>query len=172
MVKTNQCVKEWKATVEALGTGKQTIFIRVYPTNKNGFLLYPTKNYRKNDNYINGFKKEYQDFVEYHTNKGEDGIEIKYYANCVNVINVPINKISELDKFYIWTKDHVESYLNKRKAYVWLLRVYELEDPVTVNIASGQIYAIVNKNVDLTNMKPVLSDKEFNETVEKIKKIV
>ena len=85
MVKTNQCVKEWKATIEALGAGKQTIFIRVYPTNKNGFLLYPTTNYRINDNYLNGFKKKYQDFVESQSSQTE-GIEIKYYAECVDVI--------------------------------------------------------------------------------------
>jgi len=41
-----------------------------------------------------------------------------------------------------------------------------------VTMATGQIYAKVNKNIDLTNMKPVLSDEKFNETVEKIKKVV
>ena len=86
--------------------------------------------------------------------------------------SVPLNKLSKLDKFYIWTKDHVKSYINNRKAYVWLLRVYELEKPEIVNMATGQIYARVNKNIDITNMKPVLSEQEFNQTVEKIKKVV
>jgi|BioPla2DNA2_1021312.scaffolds.fasta_scaffold63976_2 hypothetical protein len=171
MVKTNQCVKEWKATIEALGQGKQSIFLRVYPTNKNGFLLYPTTNYAIKDDYLQGFKTNHHEFVESNSKSGS-GIEIKYYADCVDVMQVSLNKISKLDKFYIWTKDHVKSYINNRKAYVWLLRVYELENPEMVTMATGQIYAKVNKNIDLTNMKPVLSDEKFNETVEKIKKVV
>lgn len=171
MVKTNECVKEWQATIEALGQGKQTIFIRVYPTRKDGFLLYPTKNYTIKDTYLQGFKKENHDFVESNSQSGS-GIEIKYYADCVDVIELPLNKLRSLNKFHIWTTDHVKSYIKNRKAYLWILRVYELESPENVTTATGQIYAKINKNIDLTNMKPVLTDQEFNDSSKKIKKVL
>lgn len=33
MEKINKCLKEWNATVEALGQGKQIVLIRTYKTN-------------------------------------------------------------------------------------------------------------------------------------------
>ncbi len=171
MVKTNQCVKEWKATIEALGQGKQNIFIRVYPTNKPGFLLYPTTNYIAKDAYLQGFKKDHQDFVEANSKSGE-GVEIKYYADCVDVKELPQNKISKLNQFHIWTDKHVKSYINGRNAYVWILKVYELKEPVTVPMATGQIYARINKDVDLSDMRPVLSQKEFKRNLEKIRNAI
>ncbi|MEN6293343.1 MAG: DUF1802 family protein [Methanobacterium sp.] len=170
MEETNQCVKEWKATIEALGQGKQNIFIRVYPTNKHGFLLYPTTNYMAKDTYLQGFKKDYQEFVESNSKSGE-GVEIKYYANCVAVKQIPQNKISKLNDFHIWTNEHVKSYINGRDAYVWILKVYELEKPVIVPMATGQIYAKIKKNIDLSNMKPVLTQEEFKTNLEKIRSV-
>jgi len=42
MKSTHKCLKEWNATIEALGQGKQTILIRSCKTNFTEFLLYPT----------------------------------------------------------------------------------------------------------------------------------
>ena len=61
---TNKCLKEWNATIEALGHGKQTILIRNYKTNVSEFLLYPTVSYTLKDNYLESFQLKYQSFVE------------------------------------------------------------------------------------------------------------
>lgn len=169
-MKTDQCIKEWNATIEALGNGLQTVMIRVYPTNKEGFLLYPTWTYTLKDNYLEGFKKEYQKFVVDNSKDSDNKIRtIKYYASCEEIIELPLNKIANLDKSFIWTKDHVKSYINQRKAFIWILRVYKLDKTTNVSLASGQIYGKINTKIDISNLTPVLADKEFNELKKAIK---
>ena len=60
MESTQKCLKEWNATIEALGQGKQTILIRNYKTNVTEFLLYPTVSYALKDDYLESFQGEYQ----------------------------------------------------------------------------------------------------------------
>lgn len=61
----------------------------------------------------------------------EDGkSEVKYYAKVEEVLEKPASRIGGLSKFHIWTNKHVKSYLNSNTAYVWLYRVYKLEEPV------------------------------------------
>ncbi len=170
MVETNQCIKEWNATIEALGQGIQTIFIRVYPTKKERFLLYPTWNYLIKDNYLEGFKDSYQSFVEENSNS-DGNILIKYYAECKEIMDGTLTKIDALDKHYIWTKNHVKSYINNRKSYIWILRIYQLKEPQIVSPALGQINALLSKKIDITDSKPVLNDRKFNQIVEEIKRV-
>jgi len=67
MKSTNKCVKEWNATIEALGQGKQEILIRNYKTHLNNFLLYPTVNYASNNDYLESFQSKHQKFVQENT---------------------------------------------------------------------------------------------------------
>jgi len=76
------------------------------------------------------------------------------------VIEKPSSRIGTLNKYHIWTNEHVKSYLGSGKAYVWVLRVYELEKPVMVDRTKGLLYANVSEEVPLEG-KPVLSDPEF-----------
>ena len=64
METTHKCLKEWNATIEALGQGKQTILIRNYKTNISDFLLYPTVSYALKDDYLDSFQGDYHQFVE------------------------------------------------------------------------------------------------------------
>ena len=59
MESTNKCLKEWNATIEALGQKKQSILIRTYKTNLKEFLLYPTVSYALKDDYIDSFQTFY-----------------------------------------------------------------------------------------------------------------
>ena len=171
-MKTDQCLKEWNATIEALGKELQTLMIRVYPTKKEGFLLYPTWTYNYKDRYLFGFKKTYQNFVEENSphNSDHEHRQIKFYASCEEIIELPLNKIKEIDDYFIWTQDHVKSYINKRKAFVWILRVYKLDTTTTVNKTQGQIYGRINKQIDISNMEPVMNDEEFNKNKKRIRK--
>lgn len=162
-MKTNKCIKEWNATTEALGNGLQTLMIRVYTTTKDGFLLYPTWAYNYKSGFIDGFKKEYQNFVKDNSlNSDSEMRRIKYYAKVEEIIELPLNKIRSIDKYFIWTTEHVKSYIDKRTAYVWILRVYKLENSTNVNLTQGQIYGDIKQKIDITNLKPVLDDSEFN----------
>ncbi len=78
------------------------------------------------------------------------------------------HRIGTLKKYHIWTNEHVKSYLNKSKAYIWILRVYKLETPVMSRTNGGVKYANLLKPVSLEGSKPVLNDSEFSKTVAEI----
>lgn len=99
----NKCLKEWNATVEALGQGKQTVLIRTYKTNLKEFLLYPTVSYANKDNYLESFQKRHQSFVEENAipKKEDDKVEIKYYATLEKIAEKSAQSTNRLQKFYI-----------------------------------------------------------------------
>lgn len=171
MVETiTKCLNEWNATIEALGQGKQSILIRKYGTNVNEFLLYPTVSYALKDNYLESFQDDYKDFVKENSlpNKKDSKLEVKYYAKVEKVVEKPSTRIGSLNDYHIWTREHVKSYLGNSKAQVWILRVYELDEPKYLSRTRGMRYANVDEEVLLDNLKPVLSDNEF----EKILKVI
>ena len=67
-----------------------------------------------------------------------------------------------LNKYHIWTKEHLESYLNNEKAKIWILRVYKLKEPVMAQTNGGIRYANLKDEVSLEGMKPVLKDEIFS----------
>jgi len=168
---THKCLKEWNATIEALGQGKQTILIRSYSTTSDGFLLYPTVSYANKDNFLEGFQTEYQSFVEENAipDKKGDKVAIKYYATVEKIVEKTPSSVSRLQKDYIWTSEHVRNYLKGKKAQVWVLRVYKLKEPYMAEPTPGAIkYANLKKEVSLKNIEPVLSDSVFNDILKGI----
>jgi hypothetical protein len=168
MFEITKCLNEWNATVEALGQGKQTILIRKYNTNLKEFLLYPTTSYALKDNYLDSFTNK--DFAKNNVlpKKENNKTEVKYYAKVEKVIEKPSTSINAFNDFHIWTRNHVKSYLGKGKAYIWVLRVYKLENPQLLKRTNGMLYANVEKEVSLNNITPVLSDDEFNRLVKAV----
>lgn len=164
-----KCLNEWNATLEALGEGKQTILIRKYNTSVDKFLLYPTTSYAIIDDFLKSFKKEYQPFAQKNALPKKEGTksEVKYYATVEKVVEKPSTRIGSLNKYHIWTGDHVKSYLGSGKAYVWVLRVYELDEPVMLERTKGLLYANVSEEVTLKG-KPVLDDAEFSKIMKEI----
>lgn len=162
MTKITKCLNEWNATVEALGQGKQTILIRKYNTSLKEFLLYPTVSYANKDNYLDSFSDKKFAKENTYPNKENDKFEVKYFAKVEKVIEKPSGRIGTLNDFHIWTRDHVKSYLGKKKAYIWVLRVYELEKSIYTKRTNGMLYANTLEEVLIDNLKPVLSDNEFN----------
>lgn len=171
MIKTiTKCLNEWNATIEALGQGKQSILIRKYGTNVNEFLLFPTVSYVLKDDYLESFQEDYKDFVKENSlpNKKDSEFEVKYYAKVEKVVEKPSTRIGSLNDYHIWTRDHVKSYLENSKAQIWILRVYELEEPKFLQRTRGMRYANVNEEIPLDNLKPVLSDSEFEKILKGI----
>lgn len=74
-----------------------------------------------------------------------------------------------MGKHHIWANEHVKSYLGKQKAYVWILRVYKLKEPVMAGRTKGMLFANLDKEVSLEGIKPVLSDKDFSKIATDIK---
>lgn len=165
-----KCLNEWNATVEALGQGKQAILIRKYGTNIHKFLLYPTVSYALKDNYLDSFENKYKSFAEDNAfpKKDNSKTEVKYYAEVEKVVEKASQRIGSLNKYHIWTNEHVKSYLGSQKAYVWILRVYNLKEPVMAERTMGMRYANLLEEVSLESIKPVLSDFKFSEMLKEI----
>ena len=166
-----KCVNEWNATVEALGHGKQVVLIRKYGTNIDKLLLYPTVTYVKKDNYLDNFEEKYKSFVKKNTlpKRDDSKTEVKYFATVEKVIEKSPQGIGSLNKYHIWANEHVKSYLDNQKAYIWILRVYKLKKPVMAERTMAIRYANLLEEVSLDGIKPVLNDKEFSEIVKGIK---
>lgn len=160
MTEITKCINEWNATIEALGQGKQTILIRKYGTTLKEFLLYPTVSYANKDDVLDSFQDKA--FVKDNLlPAGEDKkYEVKYYATVEEVIEKSSARIGAFNKFHIWTRDHVKSYLGRKEAKIWILRVYELDEPKYLSRSAGMLYANVDTPVKLEG-RPVLSDDEF-----------
>ncbi len=172
MKKITKCLNEWNAIIEALGTGRQTILIRRSTTNLPGFLLYPTISYTSNENFLEPFKPEFKEFVKENALPKEEGNKklVKYYAKVEDVFEYPYARIGTLNKYHIWTKENVKSYLRSKNAKVWLLRVYKLKKPVMTGRSDAIVYANVFDEISLDGMKPVISDNEFTKLKNKMKK--
>lgn len=170
MTEITKCLNEWNATVEALGQGKQTILIRNYNTTLPNFILYPTVSYANKEDYLKSFQLKYKDFVEENTlpQKDNNKFLVKYFAEVAKVIEKPVSRIGSLKKYYIWTSEHVRSYINTSKANVWVLRVYELKEPVMAGRTRGMRYANLLESVSLDGAKPVLSESKYNDLLNNI----
>ena len=169
MVEITKCLNEWNATIEALGQGKQTILIRKYDTTLKEFLLYPTVSYANKDDILDSFQEEYKNFVEDNllpTNENKP-YEVKYYAVVEEIIHKSSSRIGGFNKFHIWTREHVKDYLGRKEAKIWILRVYELDEPQILKRTNGMLYSNVEKPVKLEG-KPVIPDEEFNKLKEDI----
>lgn len=170
MESTNKCLKEWNATIEALGQGKQSILIRNYKTNVTEYLLYPTVSYALKDKYLESYQIKYQEFVEENAlpEKKGDKVLIKYYATLVDIAEKPVSRIPP-DKHYIWTRDHVKNYMSGKTAYIWVLRVYMLKEPYWAEATPGAIrYANLKEEVSLDGIEPVLTDSQFNKVLDNL----
>jgi len=172
METTKKSLKEWNAVIEALGQGKQSIIIRKYGTTNKEFFLNPTIKYALKDDYLNNFQKKHYDFVEKFKcpEKKNDKVAIKYFAVCEEVFEKSPSRIGTLKNQYIWNPEHIKDYTKGYTAYVWLLRVYELEEPYFVSpTPNAIIFANLKENIPISNAKPVLSDKEFRKISNSIK---
>lgn len=172
MQNINKCLNEWNAIVEALGCGKQTILIRKYKTNNSKFLLCPTGNYASKKDYLKSFQEQFQPFVKNNhiPNIENNRTEIKYYAKIENILEKSSKEAAKFEKFSIWNKKHIESYLKNQNGYIWILRVYKLKNSYKIEKSPGKIFFYLNRCLSIEGIKPVINDKQFNGIVEKLKK--
>lgn len=162
-MKTNKCLNEWNATVEALGSGKQSVLIRSYDTNVDTeFLLYPTYSYVNRKEVPDCYQDEFKEFVDDNLlpKRDDDKTLVKYYAKVIKTSEKSMSRIGTLNKFHIWTREHVVSHMGRKKPYVWLLRVYKLDSPIMLKRSKGMTWATVNEDVELKGT-PVISDEDF-----------
>ena len=177
-------LKEWAVTVEALGNGLQVLLLRKGGISESGkhfrvahpeFLLYPTFEHQREDL----LKEPHQSALRALLDEphDSDSITFSYWAQAAETIEVLEQELVEaLSPHHIWTGDYAESRLRWKPRFplsVMLLRVYRLEQPVTVpflpEYKGCTSWVELSEQVALGRMEPALSDDEFRRQVDEIK---
>ena len=169
--------KDDNSVIEAVGQGKQIIFIRNKGNKKHRYLLlypFPKSNFKIMGSSIESdIHDEYVDFFKMYENPRieNDEVEIKYFAHCEDVIKYDENiDLNVFVKYSIWTKKHLEGYCNHKNTHLWILRVYKLKEPFYLSKNGSHdffnledYYPVIFEDMDTLEAEPVLSDEEFNE---------
>lgn len=177
-------LKEWAITVQAMSQGDQVLLLRKGGIHEEGkdfrvihkeFLFYPTYLHQKEDLLQPAYQPALQKLVE--QPQDESHVTFSYWARADEVLEISDQeKVDDLEPHYIWTTAYAQSKLHWKPMLplsVMLLRVYKLEQPVTVPYLSEYggctSWVEVLTNVNLGDMKPVLDDAEYQRRVDDIK---
>ena len=173
---SNLALKEWSLAVEALAQGEQILILRkggIRETEKDfkvihpEFLLYPTYEHQNSDLIKPQYSKQFQD--SYTQNDPHGFISLGYWCQVTDTIEVRSeHTLRNLSPFHIWT----DEYANKRLRWkpsqpltVLFLKVYKLSEANTLPIREDYIgcksWVNLMKNVNLSDIKPVLTDSEY-----------
>ena len=177
-------LKEWAVTVHSLSQGQQILLLRKGGIHEEGkdfrvihseFLLYPTYEHQREDL----LKPEHQSTLSQLLSElpRSETITFTHWAKAEEVIEVSDQeKVDELSPHHIWADEYAQSRLHWKPMLslsIMLLRVYKIEQPVTVpfipEYGGCTSWVEVIPTINLGNMKPVLADQEFQRQVDEIK---
>ncbi|NQW23810.1 MAG: DUF1802 family protein [SAR202 cluster bacterium] len=177
-------LKEWAITVQAMSQGDQVLLLRKGGIHEEGkdfrvihkeFLFYPTYLHQKEDLLQPAYQPALHKLVE--QPQDESHVTFSHWARADEVLEISDQeKVDDLEPHYIWTTAYAQSKLHWKPMLplsVMLLRVYNLEQPVTVpylpEYGGCTSWVEVLTNVNLGNMQPVLDDAEYQRRVDDIK---
>jgi hypothetical protein len=177
-------LKEWAVTIDALAQGQQTLLLRkggIHEESKEfqvihrEFLLYPTFLHQREEL----LRPEYQPILRavLAEPRQEGQIIFSHWVRVEEIIEVSQqDKVDGLSSHFIWTKAYAQSRLHWKPVLplaVMLLRVYRMEQPVTVPLLKEYqgctSWADILDDVPLGRLQPVLTDEEFRRRVDEIK---
>ena len=177
-------LKEWAITVDAMARGDQVLLLRKGGIHENGkdfrvnhreFLFYPTYLHQKENLIQPAYQPALRRMLE--QPQDPDKVSFGYWAKAEEVLEISDQKkVDDLEPHYIWTTAYAQSKLHWKPMLplsVLLLRVYHLEQPVTVpylpEYGGCTSWVEVLSDVNLGKMAPVLDDAEFQRRVDDIK---
>ncbi len=183
----NNCqmaLKEWAITIEAMAQGDQVLLLRKGGIHEDGkdfrvihreFLFYPTYLHQKEDLLQPSHQPALRKLLE--QPQSGDKVTFTYWAKAEEVLEISDQeKVDDLEPHYIWTTAYAQSRLHWKPMLplsVLLLRVYKLEQPVTVSYlpeyGGCTSWVEVLSDVNLGKMEPALDDAEFQRRVDDIK---
>ncbi len=177
-------LKEWAVTEQALAQGRQILLLRKGGIHEEGkdfrvihpeFLLYPTYEHQREEL----LQPEYQPSLRalLAEPRNEDQINFSHWAKVEEIIEVSEQeKVDRLSPHHIWTNAYAQSRLHWKPMLplsVLLLRVYRMEQPVTVpflpEYRGCTSWVEVLTPVSLGRLQPVLGDEDFQQRVDRIK---
>jgi len=182
--KCQMALKEWAVTVEAMATGDQVLLLRKGGIHEDGkdfrvihreFLFYPTYLHQKEDLLQPAYQPALRKLLE--QPQDNDRITFSYWARAEELLEISEQgKVDNLEPHHIWTTAYAQSKLHWKPMLplsVLLLRIYKLEQPVTVpylpEYGGCTSWVEVLSDVNLGRMEPVLNDAEFQRRCDDIK---
>ncbi len=183
--KCQMALKEWAVTVEAMAKGDQVLLLRKGGIHEDGkdfrvihreFLFYPTYLHQKEDLLQPAYQPAFRKLLE--QPQDNDRITFSYWARAEEVLEISEReKVDNLEPHHIWTTAYAQSKLHWKPMLpmsVLLLRIYKLEQPVTVpylpEYGGCTSWVEVLSDVNLGRMEPVLNDAEFQRRCDDIKR--
>ena len=183
--KCQMALKEWAVTVEAMAKGDQVLLLRKGGIHEDGkdfrvihreFLFYPTYLHQKEDLLQPAYQPALRKLLE--QPQDNDRITFTYWARAEEVLEISEReKVDNLEPHHIWTTAYAQSKLHWKPMLpmsVLLLRIYKLEQPVTVpylpEYGGCTSWVEVLSDVKLGRMEPVLNDAEFQRRCDDIKR--
>lgn len=170
-------LKEWASAIKALREGKQILVLRKggiveetrdFQVESHHFYLYPTYEHQKRE-----LLKETEQHAVDETLAGwfpdAAEVELTAYADVAEDIEVlDQEQLDRLSGFHIWTDTFAEERLKWKKKnplHVLLLRVYQLEEPVSAPIRPDYLgcksWVEIADPLPEVKKTPVLTDEEF-----------
>jgi len=182
--KCQMALKEWAVTVDAMAQGDQVLLLRKGGIHEDGkdfrvihreFLFYPTFLHQKEDLLQPAYQPALRKLLEKPLDNAH--ITFRHWAKAEEVLEISDQeKVDDLEPHYIWTAAYAQSRLHWKPMLplsVLLLRVYKLEQPVTVpylpEYGGCTSWVEVLSDVTLGDMEPVLDDAEYRRRVDDIK---
>ena len=177
-------LKEWAVTVRSLAQGQQVLLLRKGGIHEEGkdfrvihpeFLLYPTYEHQREDL----LKPEHQSTLSRILSDAPRSatITFSHWARAAEIIEVSDqDKVDALSPHHIWTDQYARSRLHWKPMLplsIMLLRVYRMEQPVTVpfipEYGGCTSWVEVIPTINLGHRQPVLTDQEFQRQVDAVK---
>ena len=180
-------LKEWAVTVRALAQGQQVLLLRkggIHESSKDfrvihpEFLLYPTFEHQREDLLKEAHRPDLRNLLD--QPREDSKISFTHWSKVEETIEVSQQgRVDHLAPYHIWTNDYAQSRLRWKHMLplsVLLLRVYRLEEPISVpflpEYQGCTSWVEVLDRVPLGRLEPVLSDEDFLRRVEEIRGVL
>jgi hypothetical protein len=179
-------LKEWAIAISALATGKTIMLLRkggIREENKQfqvkhrQIWLYPTYEHQK----PHLLKPEYSTQVTEVTSGWHPAtVEIQSYAEITNILTIDsLETLQKLEPYQIWNQPMISDRFNwkpQQPLVILLLKVSNLPSAVTIpydrSYGGCQSWIDLQKPISLHNLKPVLSDEQYQQQANNILSIV
>jgi hypothetical protein len=183
---TTHALKEWQVAVQALEQGEQTLLLRKGGIRETGgkfaveheqVLLYPTYEHQQ----PRFLKPEYADRVEpIPAGWRPENVRIGSWAVITEIFQVTnAERVADLSLYHIWTAEFIADRLKWKPSqplYVLLLRTYRLNQPQLIDFTPEyggcRSWIDLLSPIALADSQVVLSDREYDLQVERIRAIV
>lgn len=175
-------LKEWAVTERALGRGRQIVLLRKggireesreFRVPQSEFLIYPTYEHQKEELLKPAYRAELRATLP---ERGDPArISFSYWARLEEIIELTEEeKLEALSPEFIWTTRYVQARLHwkpKTPLQALLVRVYRLEPPQEVpflpSYAGCKSWVVLDRDVPLGALSPVLAEEEFHIRLER-----